>query len=73
MSRPLAEGLKTTEEWIMGLTVLPIKGAIPVENLVRIPILGTVKGGYGSPAYEDIEGYEYADVREPPKTISFSA
>ena len=32
---------------------------------VRIPILGTVKGGLGLQAQQEYEGYEVADVASP--------
>jgi repressor LexA len=35
------------------------------ENGARIPILGTVKGGFNRMAQEELEGYEVADVANP--------
>lgn len=40
-------------------------GAIPLSELHRIRIVGTVRAGVGGLALEDPEGYEIADVRRP--------
>lgn len=63
----LAKALNVSEAWLMGLDVpmtrndddtLKKIGAIPLsgENMVKIPILGTVKAGYDYLAEENIIG-----------------
>lgn len=63
----LANALNVSEAWLMGLDVpmtrndddtLKKIGAIPLsgENMVKIPILGTVKAGYDYLAEENIIG-----------------
>lgn len=38
-------------------------GAMPMPEMKKIPIVGAVRAGFGSLAYEDREGYDYADVK----------
>lgn len=63
----LAKALNVSEAWLMGLDVPMTRndddtfkkiGAIPLsgENMVKIPILGTVKAGYDYLAEENIIG-----------------
>ncbi len=41
-------------------------GAVQYEGEgVPIPIIGTVRAGFNGLAYEELEGYEYADVTNP--------
>jgi len=66
----MAEALKTTPAYLLGWEKgaggeqLP-PGAIPVRSFERIPIIGAVRAGWNSLAFEEEDGYEYADVRNP--------
>ena len=51
--------------------IMNLINAVPVDNLVRIPVIGTVRAGFGGIAYEDLEGYELADVKDPVNYIYF--
>lgn len=68
----MAEALKTTPSWLLGWEKssgggkLPA-GAVPVRSFERIPIIGAVRAGWNSPACEEQDGFEYADVRSPEK------
>lgn len=37
----------------------------PVTQFYRIPVVGSVRAGFGGYAHEELEGYEMADVRHP--------
>ncbi len=57
----LADVLKCTPAYLMGWESEEISNPIPVKsdsNMVRIPILGSVRAGAPEEAYEDIIGYE---------------
>ncbi len=66
----MARALKTTPSYLLGWDksaergFLP-GGAIPVRSFEKIPIIGAVRAGWNSLAYEEADGYEYADVRTP--------
>lgn len=66
----MAAALKTTPSYLLGWdrgangARLPA-GAIPVRSFEKIPIVGAVRAGWDSPAYEEADGFEYADVRNP--------
>lgn len=57
----IANALQTTPAHLMGWDELPAN-AIPVPEMRRIPILGTIHAGLPLFADENIEGYEFADV-----------
>lgn len=66
----MADALRTTPSYLLGWDkgsggeALPA-GAIPVRSFERIPIIGAVRAGWNSLAYEEADGFEYADVRNP--------
>lgn len=71
----LAKALDVNEAWLMGYdvpmertdyqetTILLPKNAIPICEQGKLPIIGKVSAGMGVFAYDDILGYEFADVR----------
>ena len=66
----LAKALRVTPGYLMGWEKdaaeigLP-KGAAPVRSVEKIPIIGSVRAGWNGLAYEEADGYEMADVRNP--------
>lgn len=66
----MARALKTSPSYLLGWDrgaenhSLP-RGAIPVRSFEKIPIIGAVRAGWNGLAYEEADGYEYADVRTP--------
>ena len=66
----MAGALRTTPSYLLGWDKsadggrLPA-GAIPVRSFERIPIIGAVRAGWNSLAFEEEDGFEYADVRSP--------
>lgn len=62
----LAEFYNVSPEWLMGKSEVALpSNAYPVDDLVLVPILGSVRCGPGGLAYEELEGYEVADVKNP--------
>ena len=62
----LAEHYNVSSDYLMGSTENPLpSNAYPVDNLALVPILGSVRCGPGGLAYEELEGYELADVKNP--------
>jgi repressor LexA len=62
----LAEYFKVSTDYLLGATENPLPpNAYPVENLVAIPVMGSVRCGPGGLAYEEYEGFELADVKNP--------
>lgn len=66
----MAAALRTTPAYLLGWEKsaggMPLPaGAQPVRSFERIPIIGAVRAGWNSPAYEEADGFEYADVRNP--------
>jgi repressor LexA len=43
-----------------------------VNHLYRIPIIGSVRCGYGGAAFEEIVGHDFADVKNPDEYIFFA-
>ena len=39
-----------------------VRNTLPVDTLVRIPILGSVRAGIGGTVFQEIVGYEHADA-----------
>lgn len=66
----MAEALGTAPSYLLGWDQgagggrMPM-GAIPVRSFERIPIIGAVRAGWDSPAFEEADGFEVADVRNP--------
>ena len=66
----MAAALGTTPAYLLGWSKdtfgakLPA-GAQPVRSFEKIPIIGAVRAGWNAPAFEEKDGYEYADVRGP--------
>lgn len=70
----IANYLGTSVDYLMGISSSPNPGA-SLEELIEaiggqdlgeiplVPIIGTVRAGYGGIAFEDVTGYEPADVR----------
>ncbi len=44
--------------------VLP-EGALPLPHRSLVPVVGAVRAGYGLPAFEEREGCDYAEVKNP--------
>ncbi len=63
---PLAKILQTTPAYLMGWeddpSLMP-KSAMPVGEMVNLPVLGRVCAGYGCLAQQEILYYEPADAR----------
>ncbi|MBQ2956072.1 MAG: helix-turn-helix domain-containing protein [Clostridia bacterium] len=65
----LARALRVTPAYLLGWeknaeSVLP-PGALPVRSFEKIPVIGSVRAGWNGLAYEETDGYEMADVRNP--------
>lgn len=63
----LAKALKTTAEHLIAPDI--VENAIPYTQGLPVRVVGTVKCGYGSVAFEDFDGFEYADVKCPDEYI----
>lgn len=66
----MAKALRSTPSYLLGWDrsaeagKLPA-GAMPVRSFERVPIIGAVRAGWNGLAYEEEQGYEFADVRNP--------
>ncbi len=72
----IAEYLGVSVDYLMGASSTPRPGAT-LDDLIEaiggqdpseipmIPVIGTVRAGYGGIAYEDFLGYEPADIHAP--------
>lgn len=67
----LAEYFKVSIDFLFGRNEKIVGPSLPAPNLVSIPILGSVKAGYGSLAYEDYQGSETADVKKADEYFYF--
>ncbi len=67
----IAQALNTTPAYLMGWpdSVRPAhglpQGALPVRSFAEIPVIGVVRAGWNGLAYEEEQGFECADVRNP--------
>lgn len=67
----IAEILSTTADFLLGLYRPVSNAATPEERFFGnyaeslIPVIGTVKAGYGALAFEEDYGQEYARVKDP--------
>ena len=63
----LAELLETTADYMKGISEQPAEPAAPSLPYGEspIPVIGTVRAGYGSLAFEEDYGVEYACVKDP--------
>lgn len=62
--RKTAEYFGTSVDFLLGVNKT-IKNAVSFAPDFAIPIIGTVKAGYNSFAFNDDYGVEYANVRDP--------
>ena len=74
----IAEILSTTADFLLGLYRPVSNVTTPEERFFGnyaeslIPVIGTVKAGYGALAFEEDYGQEYARVKDPPITSTSS-
>lgn len=63
----LAELLETSADYLLGISEQPAEPAAPALPYAEspIPVIGTVRAGYGSLAFEEDYGVEYACVKDP--------
>ena len=63
----LAELLETSADYLLGISEQPAELAAPSLPYAEspIPVIGTVRAGYGSLAFEEDYGVEYACVKDP--------
>ena len=61
----LCARLGTSVDYLLGTGEQHIGEVLPFAATVQVPILGSVRAGYDSPAYEDYQGMEPAHVRNP--------
>ncbi len=63
----LAELLETSADYLLGISEQPAEPAAPSLPYGEspIPVIGTVRAGYGSLAFEEDYGVEYACVKNP--------
>lgn len=63
----LAELLETSADYLLGISEQPAELAAPSLPYGEspIPVIGTVRAGYGSLAFEEDYGVEYACVKDP--------
>ena len=63
----LAELLETSADYLLGISEHPAEPAAPSLPYAEspIPVIGTVRAGYGSLAFEEYYGVEYACVKDP--------
>ena len=66
----LAEILDTTADGLLGLRQQAVPGAVGRDAFMGyeeclIPVVGTVRAGYGALAFEEDYGKEYASVKDP--------
>ncbi len=69
---PLAQLLKTTPAQLMGWdspSQWVSEHGTPCQEQQQIPVVGTIRAGYNGLAYEDYDGFEYADVPCPQEYI----
>lgn len=75
IANEMAAKLEVNPLWLQGYDVdmhadFP-DGAYSYSKGSRIPIIGTVKAGYNGVAFEEYEGYDYAEVSRPEDYIYF--
>ena len=63
----LAELLETSADYLLGISEQPAEPTAPSLPYGEspIPVIGTVRAGYGSLAFEEDYGVEYACVKDP--------
>lgn len=63
----LAELLETSADYLLGISEQPAEPAAPSLPYGEspIPVIGTVRAGYGALAFEEDYGVEYACVKDP--------
>lgn len=69
----LARHFGVNRAWLMGDDAVPMRSVnpedwirengLPVDELVNIPILGSVRAGYGGAVFEEIIGYESTQAK----------
>lgn len=66
--KPLAEILKTSQEFLMGTDAVHQKwleeNTIPISKITYLPIIGVVRAGSGGITYEDNLGQEFIETSE---------
>ena len=67
--KAIAQLLNVSEVWLCGYNVekhiaVP-SNALPYVRGSKIPIIGTIRAGYGGIAYEEHNGFGFADVNNP--------
>lgn len=61
----LAQLFDVTTDYLLGNEDEASRPQIPFAGEVMIPVIGTVKAGYGALAFEDDYGFEGANVKNP--------
>lgn len=61
----IAELLEVTVDALLGVEAPEDFRPVSRYDRFRIPVVGTVKAGYGALAFEEDYGSEYADVKDP--------
>lgn len=62
----LAEYFHVSTDYLLGRkTGFPGQKTIPCGSFAPVPLAGTVRAGFGMDAFEDFQGTEPADVRDP--------
>lgn len=61
----IAELLEVTVDALLGVETPEDFRPVSRYDRFRIPVVGTVKAGYGALAFEEDYGSEYADVKDP--------
>ena len=67
--KAIAQLLNVSEVWLCGYNIekhitIP-SNALPYVRGSKIPIIGTIRAGYGGIAYEEHNGFSFADVNNP--------
>jgi len=61
----LSDILRVSVDYLLGKKGIPLQGVLPCGDFSPVPVIGTVKAGYGREAFEDFQGTHPADIRDP--------
>lgn len=60
MLNKIASIYNVSVDYILGNDDIRLKNEVKIDNVVKLPVLGSVRAGVGGLAVEDVIGYEYA-------------
>jgi repressor LexA len=62
---PIAEIFHVSVDYLLGNKNGFLERLLPCGDFASVPVMGTVKAGFGRDAFEDLQGAHPADVRDP--------